>query len=178
MCVFHTCIMVHMIVCVQITFTLDDQLNRQMGAKAICGYTMITSPSSTMATTLSHPVIPCNHARSTFRSRLSSETPSCPVFSCRKIISVVECVLLDVYQVVDIAQPPSCPIFSCRKKNVYCWTYTKWQTAWQKVVYQLLMCMLHATLRKNIVVTEIASFWLVIKHYCFARHKKIHYEFA
>lgn len=98
--VFHTCIMLHMIVCVQITFTLDCQLNRQMGAKTARWYTIIASPSSTMATTLSHPVIPCNHTRSTFRSRPASEAPSCPVFSCRKIIHVLECVLLDMYQVV------------------------------------------------------------------------------
>lgn len=100
MCVFHTCIMVHVIVWVQITFTLDCQLNRRMGAKSVRWYTMIASPSSTMATTLSHPVIPCNHTRSTFRSRPASEAPSCPVFSCRKIIHVLECVLLDIYQVV------------------------------------------------------------------------------
>ena len=103
MCVFHTCIMVHMIVCVQIMRQSVEQVN---GSKTIRWYTMISSPSSTMATTLSQPVIPCNHARSTFRSRLALETSSCPVFSCRKITHVLECVLLDIYQVIDIAQPP------------------------------------------------------------------------
>ena len=70
-----------------------------------------------MATTLSHPVIPCNHARSTFRSRPVAETPSCPVFSCSQVINVIEYVLLDIYQVID-SMVQSYLSLMCIPKNV------------------------------------------------------------
>lgn len=48
----------------------------------ICSHTSVL-PSSTIATKLLQPVIPCIHTGSTFKSWPISGKPSCPLFSCR-----------------------------------------------------------------------------------------------
>ena len=52
-------------------------------------------PSSTIATILLQPVIPCIHAGSTFRSLPVFKVPVCPVFSCRNVpIHIMYIILL------------------------------------------------------------------------------------